>query len=237
MAILVKTVGKGVKRRFVSGKGKARSGTLVAKVNALERKMKGFKPETKWAIATATQATFNYAGSISQPLTGISQGTADFNNRIGDSLQLKGIRLDMIFQMQGTAAGQVNRVIVFQYKDNPDGAIGVASYINLLLQSSELSTARAPLAPYDHDNRASFRVLYDKTFAMNYASAPGTSASNNTQMVHKRIHLKLPKAARDVHYFNAGTSITKNELCILVLSDQSTNQYYTYNCAMYYTDA
>lgn len=211
--------------------------SLAQKVYALAKTVKKTRPELKWAEATATQATFNYAGSISQPLTTISQGTADFGNRVGDTISLQSIRLDFIFQHQSTAFGQVNRIIVFQYKSNPDGAIGVASYINLLLHSADLSTARAPLAPYDHDNRSDFRVLYDKVMAINYSSSPGTSASNNTQMTHKRIHIKLPMAARKVQYFNAGTSLTKNELCILVLSDQSTNQYYTYTCTMYYTDA
>lgn len=213
-----------------------RKKTLAKKVAFLAKIVRGNKPEIKWSEATANGASFNYNGSISQPLTGISQGYTDYNQRVGDSLTVKSMKIQMYFTMSGTTTGQINRVIVFQIKHNPDGAIGVASYINLVLHSTDVGTSFAPLALYDHDNRDSYRILHDSSFVMNYSSSPGTSASNNTQFHRKFINVKIPAVGRTIEYYNAGTTITKNEICILVISNSSTNQNYSYTCQTLYGD-
>lgn len=225
-------------RRFKNLKKRTYRKPLAAKVATLAKQVRLRKPEIKWSEATATAATFNYAGSLSQPLTGISQGTTDFGTRVGDELTLTSFRLRMVFTMSGTTYGQTNRVVVAQLKSNPDGStISAASYLNLIMHSADLSTARATIATLDKDNRGWFRILADKTFTMNYSSSPGTSATNNYQLKHIDIPVRLPKAARVVSYYNGTSAVTKNEIVIMVFSDTSVTQTYTYTCRMGYYDA
>lgn len=198
--------------------------SLAAKVAKIQRTLTIRKPENKWAESNNNVASFNYSGALAQPM-GISQGSADFGNRIGDEITLTSFTLKMIFTMSGTTFGQTNRVVVAQLKNNPDGgSISSASYLNLIMHSADIGTARATMATLDKDNKGWFRILADKVFTMNYSSSPGTSASNNYQIKYLKVPVKLPQAARTVQFYNGTSSITKNEIVIMVFSDTSTSQ-------------
>lgn len=225
------------KKRVQTGARKTVA-AINSRVTKLAKQVRRNAPERKWAESTATASTFNYAGSLSQPVTGIAQGVGDFGNRIGDEITLTSFRLKMIFTMSGTTYGQTNRVVVAQLKSNPDGStISAASYINLIMHSADLSTARATIATLDKDNRGWFRILADKTFTMNYSSSPGTSAVNNYQLKYLSVPVKLPQASRKISFYNGTGNITKNEIVVIVFSDTSVSQTYTYTCRMGYIDA
>lgn len=204
-------------------------------ITRIVRKLNATKPETKWAEYSATLAP-DYNGSLVSFNVGLTQGTGDFGNRVGDSLTMKGLRL-RLNAYWNAAATTVYRIIVFQYLEDPDGATSSASITNLLLHSTQVGTNLAPFAPYDHDNRTSFKVWHDKV----YSHSPLTLTSTNTNPGQARPHeidIRFKEGSKfaKVKYYAAGTTTTHNELFMLIISDSATALSVPYVGHLYYID-
>lgn len=218
-------------------KFKRKTKKLAKKIAKLSKVVKSIMPETKWAEYNSTTASATYAGDIQSLNAGIAQGLGDFGNRIGDEITMKGVRLRL--NATWNYAYPINyRIILFQYLNDPDGATSTASMINLLLHSTNLSTINAAMTAYDHDNRSSFKVWYDKVFTFNPLTLTSANANPGQQRFHT-INLRFKPGSKfaRVKYFNAGTTTTKNELFFIVLPDNTGTLYYNWNSCLYYTDS
>ena len=201
------------------------------------KKLARIEPETKWAEYTNTSATATYSGTLVSFNTGLSQGTGDFGYRIGDSLTMKSLRLRIQPQTYNYNVSVNYRIILFQLLNDPDGALSNASIPNLLLHDAQVGTVLAPSAPYDHDNRKSFKILYDKNFKFNPQTLTTANVNPGETRLHKiNISFKKSRTAK-VQYFAAGTTTTQNELFMLVITDSSATLAIPYVAHLYYTDA
>lgn len=208
-----------------------------AQITKIVKKLNSIQPETKWAEYNSTTSYTTYAGDIVTLNSAIAQGLGDFGNRTGDEITMKGLRLRVNTQWGYNDPVQY-RIILFQYLNDPDGATSTASLINLLLHSTNISTANAVMTAYDHDNRSSFKVWYDKTFQQNCQTLTSTNVNPGQHRFHE-INLRFKPGSKfsKVKYFAAGNTTTKNELFMIVLSSSSYNLYYNYNACLYYTDS
>lgn len=212
--------------------------SVAKKVKTLTRRIKNLpKAEVKEYQNRITGNAFTYAGDIGTPLTGIAQGYTGDGTRVGDELTLRNMRLKiLITNPSGTNAPTLNRVIVFQLKNNPDSIVTVGSTINLILDSTGVGTVTAPMSPFDINNRNAYRVLYDKTFVINQMSGPGTSASNSAQIKYLNCNIKFPQGAKKVEYSVGTGNITRNETYIMVISNTSSSQTWAFDATTYYYD-
>lgn len=204
-------------------------------ITRIVKKLNATKPETKWAEYSSTVYP-DYNGSLTSFNVGLTQGTGDFGNRVGDSLTMKGLRLRLNC-FWDAAATTVYRIILFQYLEDPDGATSSASITNLLLHSTQVGNALAPFAPYDHDNRTSFKVWYDKI----HSFSPQALTSTNTNIGQCRPHeidIRFKEGSKfaKVKYYAAGTTTTHNELFMLIISNSATTLTVPYCAHLYYID-
>lgn len=204
--------GKIVRRRKMT--------TIKEEIRSIRKQLVQRKPETKWALKLSTTAADYTFANYNSVLDGISQGIADYNNRIGDSITLKTYNLKMRIDTPTTFTFPVvYRVLVFQVKDNPDHTISNVSYPALLLHdASVVSTTYAPFAFFDWDNHKSFHVLYDKM----YTAQPGTGNTAGLNcaksiVINKTFHFKNGKGK--IQYLAAGVTPVSGELFYLVISN------------------
>lgn len=215
--------------------------SLAQKVAKLQKTLKLQKPETKWyeVYSTADSCTASGTsgtGGIISLTAGMTQAAGDFGVRIGDSITMKGLRLRFIVNNQSSEYCQVYRVIVFQFLRDPDGATSTASLLNLLLHSTHVGTANAPLAQYDHDNRSSFKVHYDRLFNMNAGNYNTTLADSMGTTRYHVLNIRFPPRYREVKFYNAGSTNTKNELFFTILTNSGTSIGFNYVGTVYYID-
>jgi len=216
-------------------RNRARKQTLTKKVAKLAKMVRLAKPEVKWSITQATSTAFTgTSGLIFSPLTSIAQATTDYNGRIGDEITLKSMRVGMQFANNNATNSIIGRVVVFCHKSNPDGVVGIASQINLFLHSASIVAGVAPYAPYDHDNASSYKVLKDFTFTVDPIAGAGSSASMAN--VFKKIYFRVPVKGMKIGYSVAGTTVTKNEIFVLVLTDSGGSQNVAYLTDTTYID-
>jgi len=206
------------------------------KITKLNKIVKDLIPETKWAEFSNAGLSADYNGVIATLSAGLSQGLGDFGNRIGDEINMKTLRLRLQPYWNGSGPC-IYRVIVFQYLNDPDGATSTASLINLLLHSTNVQTNLAPSTPYDHDNRDSFKVHYDKVFKINPQCYQYNANTNVGQSNFHKIDLKIPAKYDRVKYFANGTTTTKNELFFMVITDNANYLTVPYDAIVYYTDS
>lgn len=215
---------------------KTRKGGLAKKVAKLAKMVRVQRPESKWSTYNATSTAFTgTSGIIISPLTGIAQGTADFNARIGDQITLKNMRVGMQVANNNATNSIIVRCVVFAHKSNPDGVIGIASQLNLFLHSASILAGIAPYASYDHDNRSAYHVYKDFVFTID--PVPGAGSSASMANVFKKVHFKIPLKGIRAEYSTATTTLTKNEIFVLLLTDSGGSQNVAYTIETNYTDA
>jgi len=227
----------GIKRsQLVAHLKKTRNNNLRKKVNKIAKEVRILAPEKKWNVFE-TSSTTDYTGSLTSLNNMLSQGITDFGTRVGDKIRMKSMVTDVIF---GNSAAQIYpityRVIMVQCKNNPDHTISNASQENLFLHSGSLGGAYAAWAPYDWDNRDTYRVLYDKRFML--TPLTGTTAGANCQ-VQKAIRIRTHFNNKNgiVQYQNASTTaLTRGEVFLVIVTDASVSSSYRVSSKLYYTD-
>lgn len=166
-------------------------------VKTLISKQISKRAEKKYFNGSYSLSSYDHNGTIRE-LTPIPQGDTDVT-RDGDSLYLRSMRVNGELVLGDTT--NIVRVIVFQWleTDTPVPAN--------ILSSTYVGTSNAPLAPYHHDSRRLFRILYDRKFVLN---------ANRPNALYDTGYLRIPK--RKVSYIAGGTT-GSNKLWVLLISD------------------
>lgn len=216
----------GVKRNT-----RKRKQTLTTKVNKLAKVIKRNKPEVKYSTDYASVLLDNNPTGSLFPYRLISQGILDINNRIGDNIYVRNIKIQGNLFMAANASPSIVRTIAFVYKKSPDVVItSFATLINLYLNSTTMNTNQSVNAFRDWDNTSSFATLYDRKQLL----APADSSVSMTKPYN--FSFKIPEAYRNVKYYNGGVYPTQNELIIAFITDTDSIVTYIYTYQMTYTD-
>lgn len=181
------------------------------------------RQEEKYKDTSTAYAVQDYNATIVD-LTNISQGDTD-TTRDGD--QVLPTRLELRGQLHGADATNTFRIIIFRWKSNSQSTLD-PTYPDIL-QSVYAATSLAPLAPYYHDGRTLFDVLYDQKFDL----AGDVGNSNYVRGFQANVHLKNhPIQFTDT---NAGV----NKLYMLYVSDSSapTHPAIEYIARVFFTDS
>lgn len=221
------------KRRFSK-----RKKSLSKRVKKVERAVRRARPEVKYVEYAQGVQLFDWTGTssyVTDLMAGISQGTTDYGERIGDRIRVLGMMIKMTLYNNSTYQF-IGRIVVFKLKDNPDAIISTASLGNLVLESAVLGTSNAVNAFRDFDNAGAFTILWDKPFVVNVG---GTSGSSGTAIPTARHIRHYIRCNFDVQYKAATSYTTKNGLYIMFLADTAnTNVHYAaYNARIYYVDS
>lgn len=151
--------------------------------------------------------TRDWSGVI-HSVSDVAQGDSDVN-RDGDSLYIKSLQIRYSIAVADTY--NLVRLICFQWLDD-DTPIP-----SDILSATYLGTAVAPLAPFHHDQRAKYRILYDsQPMALN-----GTSNLVEVRTVMLKNRGKLGKKMVNQIRYTAGLTTGSNKLYILEISDSS----------------
>lgn len=183
----------------------AKSATYVKKKDinkVIERKVK--RMAEKKFHDTAVLTTVDTAGVINS-VSDVAQGSTD-SNRVGDKYRPLNVEIRGRVTAESSAAlvGSVLRVIVFKWKAQSD--------IDVLLPAKilqQVSVTTAPFEPYNHDNRAKFQVLCDRTFEVFW-----DGGADKTQI----FKMKCPIKGQTLFYA-ASTTASMNGIYVMVVSD------------------
>lgn len=139
-------------------------------------------------------------GSLQDLTSGITVGTGDTGNRIGDSIRYKYLLVDYAFELADTF--NLCRVIIFQWLSS--SSAGVSSVL------SQTGTTYAPQGYYQHDNMNAgmFKIMYDDKINLN-AGYP----------VHRRTLTLRNFKLKKVQFSAGGSTLIKGGLYALFVSD------------------
>lgn len=149
-------------------------------------------------------------------LTDIAQGDTD-TTRDGDALFLKSLYLRGMIR----AGEEYNnsdlqvRFMVFQWFErgvNPTPGDILASF-------SSLSNRLRIFAPYSHDNRFRFNVLFDRTYRVYNDDGVGGKLLPEPSMSYKPIHTLIKKIKKRYIQYIAGSTTGINKLYFLNISN------------------
>lgn len=207
--------------------------SLAKKVANLTKMVVAQKPEIK--LYRAYAAPFIYqSGSLIRPCLNIVQGDSDVGERVGDEINLKSFNFRSYVEVNSAIAFASVRFVLFQYKHNPDAVVSTDStIINLLMDSALHNTTYFPTAFYDWDNRSAFRILKDTgPIIINHQGPASTATAKEIN-----INYTFKNSNRKVQFVQAGATVSKNELILLVISNvASSNISNLYNYQLTYTD-
>jgi len=206
-------------------------------VTRIQKKVGAMKPELKHWDLFANSITINNEASTNnsiQVLGGITQGPGDFGQRIGDKIALKSLHIRGQFQLAAGYDYAPVRMVIWMAKYNPDGASSYVSMANEYFTSIVDNTNYAPFALKDWDNMGSFTTLYDTQFSMHSHIAVG--ATPDGAVAIKTINLRIPLKNKIVQFYNAGSTITRNNLFVSFYSSVDGAVSFPYNMRLTYTD-
>lgn len=208
--------------------------TLKKEVKYIKRTLRRIQPETKHYDVNESSAVVDNNPTFGLlPYRGITLGTSDFANRIGDEIRVKFFQFRCtLYKVSGTTTTPARvRVGAFIYKRNPD-TIGLAfsTIINLYLVSGTMNGGNAPMAFRDWDNASSFHTLHDKSYIFNL-----NDVIDKQMMVDFTV--RLPDKYATVQYHSAGSLPAKNELIVYMIQSQDVGMLADYQYRMSYTDA
>lgn len=182
---------------------------LDSKIRSQVKKVLNKRVEKKYHLQSETGISPIYGTPILTSLSDISQGDTD-TTRDGDSAYLRTVRVQGELAVDATTpTAAIVRVIVFKWlADSSQDAPAVSS----ILSSAYTSSARVVSAPYHHDMRRKFRVLFDK----NYSLVPSTTSAL------RKFDTGYIKLLTKVSYIAAGTH-GANKIYILMTSSINSN--------------
>lgn len=207
-----------------SRKSRLRPKTLKGKVARLESKVKNLvkdvdKIEAKNQDAAIAATTFNWTGTLSN-LVNIGQGVG-VGQRNGDEIQWAGV--DFRYHVYQTNASIVTMVRVILLMDFNNQLTNTSDFL------SSTGGALACMSLFNRQNRAKFKVLYDKTHVL-----------DQYDTAQSYVHVNIPaKKLKGTTEFQTGTStVSKNMLKILYISNISVTTLPTieYNMRLYFKD-
>lgn len=222
------------KRRFYRRK----KVSLSAKVNKIAKTLKRQKPELKYTDVASSTQQFNYDPTVNYVwalLGNITQGTADVNSRVGDTIFVKSLTLSCTLY-NSTYTPFNGRIIILRVRQNSENLITTTNLGNQFLESAYTGAAACVNAPYDNDNRNNFVVLMDHSFNIN----PSSNVNGvNTSMIQARHFKRTFRVNQRVEFFQGAAATTKNGLYALWLSDTTASASQVGNIVIrvHYTDS
>lgn len=151
----------------------------------------------------------------------ISQGAADYGNRIGDKISMSQIKLNYtIFYPAGAASlpSACVRVMVIQYLRS-DNAPSSAE----LFRQSNVVSGGGMYSAYSFRNRdymKFYHVLYDRRHIVDTNNAAATAVPS-TYRVDRAVTVPLKKLQKVIQYTGGGTQST-NPVFFFAIGDQPT---------------
>lgn len=204
--------------RYKRAKGRRRfKRTLKAKVNRLARVVRAIKPELKYVLTSATLSAYDDYSSMIDLYPQIVQGLGDSGYRIGDKITMKNINMRFSIQTPIASGDAAVRFIWFIYKNNPDAVVtNFVTIGNMLMNSAFSNSPDAINSPYDYDNFKNFKIIKDRTYHIPTSNSTQLGTPVASQQWHT-MRFSVPKAHKTVQYFQAGTTVCKNQLLLLCI--------------------
>lgn len=197
-------------KHFKSAKGMIKGKKKGASKKQVLNVVMGAAEKKYYSLAVDAVAV-DSAGTVTD-LTPIPQGVT-VNSRVGDSLYMTSLEFN--YQTVGALGTDNNRVsyirvILFQWYPS-----STPSASNILLTTGVNSI----IAPYNHDKRFEFKILYDKTHTMFNTVNLGTGWSNLDGAVCPKVKTMVIGGFRHKVNFSPGLTSGVNKLYCLVLSN------------------
>ncbi len=175
--------------------------------------------ENKYARVFAVGTRPDWSGAITSLNNGITQGIADINNRVGDSIKCQTLMFNYALEQQAGAA--FTRIVIFWDKEN---SITVAS--DLFAQTG---TTNYPVGHKTYDKRFNSIVLYDELIS--------SSVNSSKEMQVKKLIISINKHTQ---FNSAGVTINTGALKLFRSSNWDpinvNRPYLTYESRLLYTD-
>ncbi len=190
--------------------------------------------------------------NITQIRIGTTQGTQDFNQRVGDTVSCKSIDFRYNVGVEGSASGNPaqanNRIRVMMFWDT-DPVLTSTAGVNVvntpewqqILQGLTTTTPapgeEAILSTKDHDNGKRFQLLHDEVHTLcplEGTNGGSRSATNRTQMY------KSYKVGKKLRYVSGGSQPVNRALYVAYISDTEAGlplPYVSYAVNVIYEDA
>lgn len=201
---------------MAKGKRKSKAKPLTksqaSAVKSIASRTLNKRAEKKYHLYTESSLSTSYASYHIQSLTDVPQETTNATDtkRDGDSIYARTVRVQgRIYINQTTPADSIVRVLIFRWLPNSGND---APDENSILSSAYTATARNVVAPYHHDMRRKYKVLYDKRFLLN-ENGPSV----------KLFDTKYLMLRHKINYVAGSTTSGANKIYILVTSDNNTN--------------
>lgn len=211
--------------------------STAAKVRTLAKVVRTIMPEVKYSDMFSVSQYFQNTPTsayVIQPLSNITQGDSDVNNRIGDTIHLKYMRIKGSFINNDTIPLNC-RIIVVKVKQNIESLLTGASVGNAIMESAYSTTVNAVEAPYDNDNSGGIVKLADRRYVINPSVSAGNAATVWPQVRPFSMNIKLNCKSE---FLQGGTTSTKNGIFIFFISSgYSAYQYCTYVIRTTYLDS
>jgi hypothetical protein len=206
--------------------------------------------ETKYNILLRNDEMSSYDGSTALlranqiiPLEmGATQGTSDFNQRVGDQITFKHIdfkyRVNLNFLEATEVTQSVSTVRVMLFWDSQPSAITTAGatavnpvYWPQLLQNATLGVTnniaktQAILSQKDWDERKRFQIIYDKTHTLSSTeSVPSQSRGLGPRSCTGLNSFSKTYAGQKIRFVSGGRQVQNRQLYLAYLSDAGINQ-------------
>lgn len=178
--------------------------------------------EVKNIDVTSTGLAVSYAGT-QVALIAVAQGQAN-GQRVGDNVRVRSAHITLTWAIAD--ATNIVRCIVYQWHPLSTGSAPVPGSI-----LEHTSDALAAISPYVVNNDGDYSILYDKTIQLSAVSRPAATVDF---WITGNKFLK-----RDVHYSAGSSSVQKNGLFLLFVSDSSAAAHpqVIFHARMRYTDS
>jgi len=164
---------------------------------------------------TAVGAPLTVDGQVNSIHSGIVQGLGQ-NDRIGVEIQPTMLKIRLLFQTYSSDIPTLNnvyRVIVFSYNRSQQQGAGSSSSLNRYDVLNTLGdTLDVQTAPYNYENRANYKILFDKTI---------TGSVADRQYFPLNLTIGKNKLPNVIQWNSAGTSNSaknKGQLYLFVTS-------------------
>lgn len=185
---------------------KSRPRTTKNKVRKLQTQVRKISKTLKQNVevknndSSFPNTAIDWNGLITTPIFAPTVGDTRAT-RTGAQVTVTGGQIKYRVSSSTLSAGSIRVLLVL---DKEGAGTALTDYFNTV---GVFGTPTAPLAFFDRDRRAQFKVLYDKLHEFDYATG-------NLQQYDK---IKIPKF--QVQFDDASTTIRKNALRVILVSD------------------
>lgn len=190
--------------------------------------------ELKFHAYTALGQAISSTGTLTGLPCDVPQGDTD-TTRDGDSYDLAG-NIQFKFQLLASDTTNLVRLVWFQWKDISTAAGPSPAASDIFFPGP--SGAVDVWSQYDHDNRKSYKILFDRTYNLVGNGTSGTFPGTTTTQIYRSTTVSLKKARRKVQLKGGGLQGT-NRIFFLPLSDSSAASHpvLTYTTKMFFYDS